>query len=172
MNGPVVGVALPIPPPWGMHLQDLRVSYGEERARHIPTHITLMPPTPVDSGQIEPLQEHLSAVAREQAAFEVVLRGTGTFRPISDVVYIQVAQGVSSCEQLERAVREGPVERELLFPYHPHVTVVHDGPDEALDRAFADLAAFTCRFEADSFRLYCHDGDGRWQVVEEFELRG
>lgn len=172
VSGPVVGVALPIPPPWGQHLQDLRVGYGEERARHIPTHVTLMPPTPVEAEQIEELRAHLADVAAAQAPYEVVLRGTGTFRPVSDVVYIQVAQGVSRCEQLERAVREGPVKRELLFPYHPHVTVVHDAPEEVLDRAFADLAAFTCRFEAASFRLYRHDGDGRWQVVEEFALRG
>jgi 2'-5' RNA ligase len=169
---PVVGVALPIPEPWGGYLQQLRVAYGEERAEHIPTHITLMPPTPVAAEQVEPLREHLLRVAASHASFEVLLRGTGTFRPVSDVVYVQVAQGVSSCERLERAVRSGPVSRDLDFPYHPHVTVAHDRPEAVLDRAFSDLEAFTCAFTAEVFRLYVHGGDGVWRVEEQFTLEG
>jgi 2'-5' RNA ligase len=169
---PVVGVALPIPEPWGGYLQQLRVTYGEERAQNIPTHITLMPPTRVDTSQVDPLREHLAHVASTHAPFEVLLRGTGTFRPVSDVVYVQVAQGVSSCERLERAVRSGPVSRDLDFPYHPHVTVAHDRPAHVLDRAFSDLEAFTCAFTAAAFRLYLHSGDEIWRVEEEFRLAG
>ena len=44
--------------------------------------------------------------------------------------------------------------------------------DGVLDRAFADLAAFTCSFTATSFRLYLHGGDEVWNVVEEFQLSG
>lgn len=172
LAGPVVGVALPVPEPWGSHLQRLRQNYGEDRAAHIPTHITLMPPTPVAPEQVLPLRRHLAAVAVSHAPFSVMLRGTGTFRPVSEVVYVQVAQGVSSCERLEGAVRAGPVERSLAFPYHPHVTVAHDNPAQVLDRAFADLAAFTCTFTASSFRLYLHGGDEVWNVVEEFQLGG
>ena len=38
-------------------------------------------------------------------------------------------------------MRSGPLERELKFPYHPHVTVAHDLPEEALDRAFDGAGA-------------------------------
>lgn len=168
---PVVGVALPVPEPWGGYLQQQRIRYGEARAEHIPSHITLLPPTPLRPDQVRPFRDHLADVAAAQPAFDVVLRGTGTFRPVSDVVFVQVALGVSSCERLESAVRSGPVSRELAFPYHPHVTVVHDEPDRVLDQAFEDLAAFTCRFEADSFRLYLHSGDEVWSQVEDYRLR-
>lgn len=168
----VVGVALPIPQPWAEHVQRLRILYGEDRAQHIPTHITLLPPTPLDGDDVTALAAHLREVAGEHQPFQVILRGTGTFRPVSDVVFIQVAQGVSSCEQLERHIRSGPVERGLDFPYHPHVTVAHDMPGPVLDRAFADLAGFSCTFRAESFRLYSHDGDGVWRVAEEFALGG
>lgn len=167
---PVVGVAIPVPEPWGSYLHKARLSYGEERARNIPTHITLLPPTPVEPEQVGPFRRHLASVAASKSAFAVQLRGTGTFRPLSDVVFIQLAQGVSSCERLEQAIRNGPVRRELLFPYHPHVTLLHDEPEAVLDGAFSDLAAFTCRFTVKSFRLYLHGGDGVWQVVEEFVL--
>ena len=55
----VVGVALPVPEPWGSHLQRLRIGYGEERAAAIPTHITLLPPTPCTAQELEALEAHL-----------------------------------------------------------------------------------------------------------------
>ena len=168
----VVGVALPVPEPWGSHLQRLRIGYGEERAAAIPTHITLLPPTPCTAQELEALEAHLLSVARDHAAFEVMLRGTGTFRPVSKVVFVQVAKGVADCERLERAVRRGPLRRPLDFPYHPHVTLAHDLPLGALDRAFRDLGAFSCTYPADAFRLYVHDGDGVWRTRADYPLTG
>lgn len=166
-----MGVALPVPEPWGSLVREARLGYGEARAAHIPTHVTLLPPTLTTSGLLEELLEHLHEVARSNPPFRVVLRGTGTFRPVSDVVYIQVAQGVSSCEQLEQAVRSGPVSRELEFPYHPHVTVVHDEPSAVLDRAFEELASFTAEFTAQEFVAYVHHGDGVWRPLVTYPLQ-
>ena len=69
------------------------------------------------------------------------LRGTGTFRPVSPVVFVTVAEGISQCEALADAVRRGPLETDLLFPYHPHVTVAHHLDDDVMDQAFDELAA-------------------------------
>lgn len=172
-HGPVtVGVALPVPEPWGRLLRDARLGYGEDRAAHIPTHVTLLPPTETTGARLEELLEHLATVGQQNPPFDMVLRGTGTFRPVSQVVFIQVAQGVSSCEQLERGVRSGPVSRELEFPYHPHVTLVHDEPPDVLDRAFADLADFTAEFVATEFVAYVHHGDEVWRPLVTFELEG
>lgn len=165
-----VGVALPVPDPWGSDLQQARIRLGDVQARHIPTHITLLPPTAVPVPVVTRLRAHLDEVASGHQAFPVVLRGTGTFRPVSDVVFIQVARGVASCEVLERRVRSGPVERTVQFPYHPHVTVAHDLEESALDRAFEQLADFTCQFLADRIRLYAHNGDGVWRHDTEFVL--
>lgn len=167
-----MGVALPIPEPWGEQLRQVRLGFGEERAAYIPTHVTLLPPTQVAVDRCTDLEEHLAGVAERHAAFPMVLRGTGTFRPVSDVVYIQVANGVAPCEELERAVREGPVSRELQFPYHPHVTVAHDMESATLDRAFEELASFHCEFTADRFTLYVHDGDEVWRTLRRFPLTG
>ena len=70
------------------------------------------------------------------------LRGSGTFRPVSPVVFVPLARGISECERLEAQVRSGPLARETAFPYHPHVTVAHDLDEAALDRAFDALAAY------------------------------
>ena len=44
MTTRTIGVAIPIPEPYGAELQRVRESYGDELARSIPTHITLLPP--------------------------------------------------------------------------------------------------------------------------------
>lgn len=160
-----------IPEPWASQLQDYRERLGDETASMIPTHITLVPPTEVADAVLGDIEDHLEAVARTVDTFEVHLRGTGTFRPVSPVVFVAVVQGISQCEQLASAVRRGPLDVDLAFPYHPHVTVAHDLPDEALDRAFGELASFECRFEVDDFHLYVHDAVQGWRPTRDFALR-
>lgn len=166
-----IGVAVAIPEPWATQLQDYRASVGDETASRIPTHITLVPPTTISTDVLADVEEHLAAVAATVDAFEVHLRGTGTFRPVSPVVFVAVVEGISQCEQLAEAVRRGPLDVELSFPYHPHVTVAHDLPAEALDRAFDELAGFECRFDVDEFHLYVHDESEGWRPTRDFALR-
>ena len=99
------------------------------------------------------------------------LRGTGTFRPVSPVVFVTLVEGISQCEQLAVAVRRGPLDVDLQYPYHPHVTVAHDLEDPLLDRAFEELAGFECEFDVDGFHLYVHDEDAGWQATRHFALQ-
>ncbi|MDQ6896334.1 MAG: 2'-5' RNA ligase family protein [Actinomycetota bacterium] len=165
-----VGVSIPIPAPFGPDLQARRASYGDPLARVTPAHITLLGPTEIGTSDLPHLEAHLGAAAREVQPFVVVLRGTGTFRPLSDVVFVQVARGISGCEQLELGIRKGSWGRELAFPYHPHVTVAHDVPEQQLDRAFDELADYVATFEVAGFHLYVQDGGGAWAPVHEFSL--
>lgn len=167
-----IGVSIAIPPPHGEFLQERRAAFGDMSAWQIPAHITLLPPTEVSDGSYAAFREHCAKVAGAHAAFEVVLRGTGTFRPVSDVVFIQVARGVSACEGLEADLRSGPVSRDLEFNYHPHVTVAHNVSTEALDRAFNELADYAVTFQATSYHLYELGRDGVWRSVHGFELSG
>jgi hypothetical protein len=50
------------------------------------------------------------------------------------------------------------------------VTVAHDVPAEALDRATTRLASFEARFPIDGFTLYEHRADGRWRPHRRFPL--
>ena len=143
----MIGVSIAIPPPYGDELQRWRASFGDPLADSIPTHVTLLPPTEVPAEDLDEVRAHLESVAKTTAPFRMTLRGTGTFRPVSPVVFVQVAGGLAECEQLERAIRGGPLHRDLAFNYHPHVTVAHHVDEAAMDRAFEDLAAYTCTFE-------------------------
>jgi 2'-5' RNA ligase len=167
-----IGVSIPIPQPHGAYLQERRAGFGDLSAWQIPAHITLLPPTVVEDGTYAAFREHCADVAAGHAPFRVVLRGTGTFRPVSDVVFIQVAQGVSACEGLEADLRSGPVQRQLEFNYHPHVTIAHNVPLEALNRAFDELADYNVTFTATSYHLYEQGEDGVWRPVHEFGLSG
>lgn len=166
------GVAITIPEPHGASLQDAREQFGDPLARFIPPHVTLLPPTEIAPEALADFAAHLQEVAYGYASFPMRLSGTGTFRPVSPVVFVQVSTGISECEILETAVRSGPVERALEFNYHPHVTVAHNVAEGALDSAFDGLADFRCDFQVTSFELYDQGDDGVWRPLDSFTLGG
>jgi 2'-5' RNA ligase len=167
-----IGVAIPVPDPFAAGLQSARARFGDPLADSIPPHITLLGPTVVEPDEMARVSEHLEQVAAQMDPFELHLRGTGSFRPVSPVVFVQVAQGIAHCERLERAVRSGPLTQALRFNYHPHVTVAHEVPEDALDRAYAELAHYEAQFPVTSFQVYEHGDDGVWRPVRDFPLDG
>lgn len=166
-----IGVSIPVPAPYDVRLQEARHAAGDPLAAAVPPHVTLMPPCDVRKVDLPAFVEFLERVAAEAEPFRMILRGTGTFRPVSPVVFVTVAQGISSCEALERAVRSGPVERELDFPYHPHVTIAQKVDETALDTAFTSLADYHAEFDVTAFDLYFHE-DQVWRPVQTFSLGG
>jgi 2'-5' RNA ligase len=165
-----IGVAIAVPDPWGAQLQAYRAALGDDTAGGIPTHVTLMPPFAAAHGDVPVIEKHLAEASAATRPFRIHLRGTGTFRPVSPVVFVTVAEGISACEQLAAKIRRGPLRTELQFPYHPHVTVAHHLEDRALDRAFSEMASFECRFQVDHFSLYVHDSDDGWVPTRDFAL--
>ena len=83
-----IGVSVAVPEPWGAELQRYRVGLGDQSAAGIPTHITLLPPVDVEDDLLPVIEQHLQATARQITSFPVRLRGTGSFRPISPVVFL------------------------------------------------------------------------------------
>jgi 2'-5' RNA ligase len=167
-----VGVAIAIPEPHAKVLAEWRRRVGDSGASKIPTHVTLLPPTEFDPGELDVVEKHLEWAAEQVGPFTMRLRGTGTFRPVSEVVFVQVSDGIAQCELLEQAVRRGPIVREVQFPYHPHVTVAHDVSSEALDEAYEGLSDFVAQFRIDRFVMYVQDGQAAWHPRREFVFRG
>lgn len=163
-----IGVAIAIPEPYGRELQMWRERFGDPFSHAIPTHITLLPPTTVETDALEKIEDHLRAVAETDERFTIELRGTGTFRPASPVVFVELARGIGACERIAAKVRCGPLVRELEFPYHPHITVAHELPDDVLDLAYEELAEYRAEFSAWGFSLYEHGPDGVWRPQRDF----
>jgi 2'-5' RNA ligase len=168
-----IGVAIDIPEPWGTALTRRRAEAGDPQAAYTPAHVTLLGPTEVATDALPAVEKHLEVVATAKGPFTIQLRGTGTFRPITEVVFVTLAVGISECELLAGAIAaaEG-VQRDTRFPYHPHVTVAQDVPPEALDAVFDDLSGFSARFPVTSFTLFSHGGEGLWRPRRDFPLGG
>jgi len=166
-----IGVAIDIPEPWGAQLTRRRAEAGDPQAAYTPAHVTLLGPTEVATDALPAVEKHLESVAEARRPFTVHLRGTGTFRPVTEVVFVTLAVGISECELLAEAIAaaEG-VDRDARFPYHPHVTVAQDVPAEALDAVFEDLADFSAKFHVASFTLFSHGGEGPWRRRRDFPL--
>ena len=169
---PTIGVSIAVPEPWGSRLQDFRVANGDAQGSSIPTHITLVPPLEVAQEVMAGVEAHLTAVASASAAYRIHLRGSVTFRPVSPVVFVNLVEGISQTEQLATDCRRGPLELQLDFPYHPHVTIAHLDDDDLLDRAFDELATFDCSFTVEAFGLYVHDADVGWKATRDYALTG
>ncbi len=169
-----IGVSIAVPEPHGSLLQERRAGFGDAAAHCIPTHVTLLPPTEVAGADLPAVDAHLTGVAAAGRPFPMRLSGTGTFRPLSPVVYVRVVQGAESCAWLQQRVRDssGPMARELLFPYHPHVTVAHGIDEAAMDRAFAELAGFEAEWPCTGFALYEQGADAVWRKLREYTFGG
>jgi len=159
-----IGVAIGIPEPYTSELQGWRERLGDPNASGIPPHVTLL----LHTEDLDEVEEHLRVVAEAHEPFVMHLRGSGTFRPISPVVFVPLVQGIGECERLEAQVRVGPLHREVKFPYHPHVTVAHDVPEPLLDRAFDELSSYDARFKVWGFSLFEKGKDAVWRPQRDF----
>ena len=166
-----IGISIAVPEPWSSELAAARRGLGDPHAGTIPPHITVVGPTVVDEAVLPAVCEHLTRVAEQTPVFRLHLRGSGTFRPVSPVVFVNVVEGIAECEKLERSARSGVLAQDSRFNYHPHVTVAHEVPDEALDRAFAQMTPFDASFDVDALWLYGHGDDGVWRPERRFALR-
>jgi len=167
-----IGVSIPVPEPWSTEIANARISYGDRYAQMIPPHITIVGPTVVKLKDLPALVVALDNTCDQFPKFTISLAGTGTFRPISPVSFINVVQGASECGDLAARAMDGMLAQAPRFPFHPHVTLAHEVPEPVLDQAQADFANLHARFSADALWLYRHHDDGVWRKQCKFDLRG
>ena len=170
MTSLTMGVAIAVPEPHGSLLREMRAAFGDQLARTVPSHITLLPPHEVDVDDLDEIYGRLDKAAGAVPSFRVRLRGTGTFRPISPVVYVRVHAGYVATGVLAGQLRLAIDAPRAEFPFHPHVTVAHHLDDLALDHADDALRGFECEFEVEEFALYLHDDAAGWQPQRCFSL--
>ncbi|WP_081743357.1 2'-5' RNA ligase family protein [Arthrobacter sp. H20] len=163
-----VGVVIAVPEPLAAELEQWRASFGDPMGALIPAHITLVTTTPATDW--DATIAHVRQVARSQKPFTVTLRSTGTFRPVSPVVFLKLEAGFDDCVELHTKLQRGPLERSLEFPFHPHVTVAHDVSSAGMDWAEGQLRGFEASFMVRTMGLYEHDSCGVWRLREELSF--
>lgn len=167
---PIIGVAIPVPEPYGSLLREKRADFGDPMAETVPSHVTLIPPTEVADEDLEGVCGALARASCSLSPFPMRLRGTGTFRPVSPVVFVAVSQGISYTELLAQCVRRVLDVPDAKFPFHPHVTIAQNLADPQLDRAYDELSDFECQFAVDAFALYHHEDTAGWVPQRAFPL--
>jgi len=164
----VLGVVIDLPEPLASQLRAHREAIGDPQVDAIPAHVTLLPPTGVARHLLAGVEHHLAEVAAGLSPFPVRLEGASTFRPVSPVVYARVVGGERRLDEVQLAVRSGPLARDLVFPFRPHVTVAHKLDDAVLDLAMRRLAGYTASFVVDAFLLYEQGPGGGWQARRRY----
>ncbi len=165
-----VGIAVAVPDPFGAELAAWRARFGDPMAHTIPAHVTIMPPTDLPGIEFADVVNHVRQTVTGVSAFDVRLAGTNTFRPVSPVTFVEVAEGGDACDRLQQRVRTGMLFRTLKYDYHPHVTVAQDLPEAALDEAQQTLSGWACHFVVDHLTVYLHHEDGVWRPADEIGL--
>lgn len=164
-----LGVIITMPPALAAELGARRESFAGPGNGVVPAHITLV--SGRAKGSWAEAAEHVRKVARQASPFTISLRGTGTFIPVSPVVFLNLEQGAGECRELHEELLAGPVEHLLDFEFHPHLTVAHDLDTATMARAEAEMAAFEAQLEVTSIGLYDYSHDG-WALHEELTLGG
>lgn len=165
-----VGIVIGLPLDLSGELERWRASFGDPMAAVVPPHITLVTGTATDDW--ERAKAHVRRVTASGRPFRVRLRGTGTFRPVSPVVYLNVTSGWDECIRLHRQLQTGPLDHDPEFSYHPHLTVAHDVTEAGMDHAMTVLKDYEADFMVEKVGLFEHDSRGLWALREELHLGG
>lgn len=159
-----VGVLILVPQPWADELRAARHAVGDPQADLVPPHITLLPPTAVPTRAMPRIRHHLVVAGGHLPVFRVGLRGTGSFRPVSPVVFVRLDEGGQDCDRLQQVINQGILQRPLFFDYHPHVTLGQGLSDERLNELSDKMGSFSASFVVRRFALFRYDSAGRWEI--------
>lgn len=148
----IFGVAIPLPPDACALVDPLRCQAQRDAFE---PHITLVGPFALAVDALPQLHLHLADVAAATAPFEVCLRGSATFLPVSPVAYLRVDDAASAhlCA-LEAALRAGPLAVPARFPFVPHVTLAMEHDPAQLRQFLSGAAEAEIFFAAREFGLY------------------
>jgi len=168
MSDRLVCLAVAVPGALGVEVDALRFRVDPSR-RHMPAHITLIPPT--RHADHEAVRARLAAACAASEPVAVRVGGVGTFRPRSPVVYVSVPGGAAELGALAARLRAAAGLEPEGRPYVPHVTVANRVPEEALDLAAAGAASVAGEFTAVEVTWFEHGAEG-WAAAHALPLLG
>jgi GNAT superfamily N-acetyltransferase/2'-5' RNA ligase len=165
-----VGVVLLLPPPAGDEVDVLRRALGADDVDRLPSHLTLVPPVNVRDDDMDSALDLLRDAAERTRPFRLVLGPPRTFLPINPVLYLEVGGDVASVDGLRDKVFRHPLERNLTWPFQPHVTLLDGGPEgriRASVEALADLRIEVVLDRLHLLRESSDEGVRSWHPIAE-----
>lgn len=106
-------------------------------------HATILGPIPATPETVAQLHRALDgdiedSITATMSAFEVTVRGTGDFRPVSPVVYAAIDRGAEQLAAIAHKLQRRLGLAKPKWPYVGHVTLGHGADDAELDRLAAE----------------------------------
>ena len=165
-----LGVVLLLPEPAASEVDVLRRAVGADDVERLPSHLTLVPPVNVHLDDLDAALDLLRDAARRTTPFTLTLGPPRTFLPINPVLYLEVGGDVAAVDGLRDRVFRPPLERNLTWPFQPHVTLLDQGTDERIRAAVDGLTDYRVTFELDRVHLlkeHHDDGVRVWRPLAE-----
>lgn len=162
-------VALVLPQPLGERLDRARRVLQPMR-RHMPAHITLVPPVSLTAEDAERARARVHEVAEKQAPIPFALRGCDTFAPTMSTAYLCVACGDEPMREMAETLAQSP------FPprrrsVHPHVTIASRASSSVISSALLAFADFEAAGVIDSLAMFAFADEG-WRMLSEGRMGG
>jgi len=166
-----LGVALLLDPPVRDQVDGLRRALGDESLGRIPSHLTLVPPVNVRTGDLGAALRRLRAAAGVlPGSLHLTLGPPATFLPDNPVLYLDVGGDVERLRRLRDAVFAPPLERPLTWPWVPHVTLADSTTPERIAAALTALDRFAVVTRLERVVLL-EEGPGRiWTPLADTDL--
>lgn len=112
---------------------------------HLAAHITLLPPRFLQRSENVALQE-LERICGQTEPFEVTLGDMQTFSPTTPTVYIRVAYGAESLQELHDQLNQQSLAFVEEWAYIPHLTIVKMATEEAAVQALGISRELWCQY--------------------------
>lgn len=165
-----LGVALLLPQPVRAEVDVLRRSLGADDVDRLPSHLTLVPPVNVREDDLDAALDLLRDAAARTRSFRLVLGPPRTFLPINPVLFLEVGGDVAAVDGLRDRIFRPPLERNLTWPFQPHVTLLDQGSEErirAAQEALADYRAEVLLERVHLLQEFNDEGTRYWRPIAE-----
>lgn len=162
-------VALVLPPPLAQRLDRARHLLQPTR-RHMPAHITLVPPLALPDDDVPPASSLVGEVAARHEPIRIELRGCDTFVPQSSTAFLRLASGSESISEIADELDRAPLALRRR-PVHPHVTIASRASRGLIDAALAAFADFSADAVLDTVVLFVLTDEG-WRPISEGRMGG
>ena len=163
-----LGVALLIPSPFDREVDALRRALGDPALGRIPAHLTLVPP--VNVAEVKEATAVLRRAAAPARPIRLELGPIATFLPDNPVLYLSVHGELDDLHALRDRVFKPPLERELTWPFVPHVTIADESTPARIEAALVAMADYRAEITFDAVTLL-QEGPGRvWTPIAAVPL--
>lgn len=164
-------MALVLDPPLSHEVDGLRRAVGDPSLARIKPHLTLVPPVNIRVEDTTAAIERLrTAAATQSGPLCLTLGSIATFVPANPVLFLSVGGDLERLQRLRDAIFTPPFERELSWPWVPHVTV-GDGIDETrIEAALTALGAYSALATIDRIVLLEQQPGRVWTELADAAL--